>query len=170
VAELGRQISIDYAGSKLVAVVVLRGGFIFAGDLVRQMDPDLGLRVDFVAASSYGNQTTSSGRVEIRPEIQLGVTGRPILIIEDIVETGRTLKALRDSILAQGAESVNVVSLLLKEHRQVEDLTIKYIGFSIPDVFVVGYGLDFAQMYRHFSDIRRLETTDPVSIQDQPKL
>ena len=170
VAELGQQISVDYAGRGLMAVVVLRGGFIFAGDLLRQLHPELPVQVDFVAASSYGNQTTPSGRVEIEREIQLDMAGRPVLIIEDIIETGQTLKVLRDSILDRQAGSVDVVTLLLKEHRQVEDLTIKYIGFSIPDEFVVGYGLDFAQMYRHLADIRVLGSRAAASTEDQSRL
>ena len=166
VAELSQHISFDYTGSGMVAIVVLRGGFIFGADLVRQLHPELPVQVDFVVASSYGNQTTPSGPVEIEREVQLDMAGRPVLIIEDIIETGQTLRVLRDSILARQAGSVHIVTLLRKEHREVEDLTIKTIGFSIPDVFVVGYGLDFSQMYHHLPDIRILEFSEAASIQD----
>ena len=163
VTELGRQISTDYAGSKLAAIVTLRGSFIFAADLVRQLSPKLSVQVDFLAASSYGNQTTSSGRLDISQDFQADLAGRPVLIIEDIVDTGETLKAIRDLVLVRQPRSVEIVTLLRKDHKQIRDLPIKYIGFSVPDVFVVGYGLDFAQMYRHLADIRILEYTTAAS-------
>jgi hypoxanthine phosphoribosyltransferase len=163
---LGQQISVDYSGRELVAVAVLRGSFVFAGDLVRQIDPKISLRMDFIAASSYGDRTNSSGHVEINQQLQVDISGRSVLIIEDIVETGRTLRAIQDTLWAADPDSVRTVTLLYKEGPDNRDLTLDYVGFRIPNVFVVGYGLDFAQMHRHLPDIRLLESAPEDGMKD----
>jgi hypoxanthine phosphoribosyltransferase len=158
VTEIGRQISAHYAGSDLLAVTVLRGGFIFAADLLRKLERTLRVRIDFISASSYLDQTVSSGRVQIGAELGLPLQGSHVLIVEDIVDSGRTLKLLQDKIAAQGPASVRTVALLDKDVQRNQECALDYIGFSIPNVFVVGYGLDHAQMYRHLPDIHVLDS------------
>ena len=157
VAELGRQISADYRGDKVVATIILKGAFIFASDLLRQIDPGLNVEIDFVRASSYGDDTVSSGRVVLEGPDPALVADQKVLVIEDIVDTGHTLKALTSRIKAMGARSVEIAALLSKD-RNPDAPYVRYLGFHIPDVFVVGYGLDYAQNYRHLPDIRVLAT------------
>lgn len=154
ISGLARRISDDYAGVGLLALTVLRGGFVFGADLIRRMDPAIAVQVDFLRAGSYGDGTTSSGRVDV--EHPPPVDGRDVLIVEDIVDTGRTLTSLQERIRDRGARSLRTVTLLDKEGRPDRRCTLDYVGFRIPDLFVVGYGLDYAQMYRHLPDIHVL--------------
>jgi len=154
VAELGTEISNDCVESQLVALVILRGGFIFAGDLLRSLDPAIEVAVDFMSVTSYGDGTTSSGEIHIAKEPDLRVEGKDVLVIEDILETGLTLGSVRDRLVERGARSVRFVTLLEKTGKRRHAVTPDYIGFQIPDVFVVGYGLDYAQKYRNLPDIR----------------
>lgn len=155
IAGLAHRISDDYAGGGLLALTVLRGGFVFGADLIRQMDPEIAVQVDFLRASSYGDRTTSAGRVDVAhpPPVE----DRDVLIVEDIVDTGRTLESLQERIRDHGARSLRTVTLLDKEGRPDRRCTLDYVGFRIPDLFVVGYGLDYAQMYRHLPDIHVLD-------------
>jgi hypoxanthine phosphoribosyltransferase len=147
VAQLGKEVTADYAGRPPLLVGVLKGAFMFMSDLSRAVD--LPVEFDFMAVSSYGTATHSSGVVRILKDLELDLTGRHVLIVEDIVDSGLTLAYLRKNLLARGPASLEVCALLLKEGLQAGDPDIKYVGFRIPPVFVVGYGLDVAERYRN---------------------
>ncbi len=147
VAELGRQITSDYAEHPPLLVGVLKGAFVFMADLARAID--LSVDVDFMAVSSYGSATRSSGVVRIVKDLDSDLTGRHVLIVEDIIDSGLTLQYLRKNLQARGPASVEVCALLLKEGLQKVDPQLKYVGFSIPPEFVIGYGLDVAEVYRN---------------------
>jgi hypoxanthine phosphoribosyltransferase len=156
VAELGAKITADYAGRSLVVLPVLKGSFVFAADLVRQID--LPLTVEFLGVQSYGDSTKSSGIVRITMDLAKPIEGLDVLLIEDIVDTGLTSSYLIDQIAARGPRSLKMCSLLNKPARMIKPVSIDYLGFTIPDVFVVGYGLDGAQKHRNLPDIRVIET------------
>lgn len=156
VRELGRQISEDYRGKTIFAVGILKGSLVFMADLIRAIDGDV--EVDFMSLSSYGNATESSGNVRITKDMDTSPSGKNILIIEDIIDTGNTLKYLKDVYLAgKNAESVKIVTLLDKPSRRRADVHADYIGFEVDDVFIVGYGLDYAQKFRELPYIAYLE-------------
>jgi hypoxanthine phosphoribosyltransferase len=155
VAELGARITGDYAGRPPVVLAVLKGSFVFAADLVRAID--LPLSVEFLGVQSYGDATRSSGIVRITLDLARSVEGLDVLLVEDIVDTGLTSAYLVEQIAARGPRSVKVCALLHKPARLVKAVDIAYLGFTIPDVFVVGYGLDEAQRHRNLRDIRVLE-------------
>lgn len=146
-AELGAQITADYADHPPLLVGVLKGGFVFMADLARCID--LPVEFDFMAISSYGSSTKTSGVVRIVKDLDADLTGRHVLIIEDIVDSGLTLAYLRRNLGARGAASVAVCALLVKEGLQREDPDLAYVGFHIPAEFVVGYGLDVAERFRN---------------------
>ncbi len=146
VKELAAQICQDYRGKHPVLVGVLNGAFVFLADLVRHMD--LPCTVDFVSWSSYGKDTSSSGVFRIMKDLETNVESKHVLIVEDIIDTGLTLHYLLDNIRARKPASVKVVALLDKPSRRRIEAKADYLGFQIPDAFVVGYGLDFAQRYR----------------------
>ena len=162
ISEMAQTISRDYAGTELLAVVVLRGGFIFASDLLRKLDSAVRVRLDFVSASSYGSETVSTGKVRILRDLDDLVEGASVLIIDDILETGETLTRIRTMMEERGAASVRVATLLHKKGKLKRPLTADYVGFQIPDEFVVGYGLDFAGCYRNLPDIRTLAAGDTI--------
>ena len=147
VKELGVQLQEDLADKNPIFISVLRGAFIFMADIVRacQVPCD----VEFIAVSSYGNTTKSSGKVQITHDIQQDITGRHLVIIEDILDTGNTLLFLKQYFLTKGAASVTICTLLDKPSRRTKAVTADYIGYTVPDEFVVGYGLDYAQKYRN---------------------
>ena len=147
VAEMGAGIARDYAGRTPLLVGVLKGAYIFLSDLVRATDLRLG--VEFMAISSYGMGTRSSGEVRIVKDLDVPVEGRDILVVEDIVDTGLTLSYLISSLRGRGAKSVHLAALLDKWERREREVKIDYCGFKIPDHFVVGYGLDYAERYRN---------------------
>lgn len=148
VRELGQAISSDYAGKDLVLVSVLRGAILFIADLVRAIS--LPVTIDFMAISSYGPSTESSGVVKVVKDLEENIVGRHVLVIEDIIDTGLTLNYLLRNLSARDPASLNVCVLLDKAARRIAyNLPIKYKGFDVPDVFVVGYGLDFRQKYRN---------------------
>jgi hypoxanthine phosphoribosyltransferase len=155
VAEMGAEIARDYAGRTPLLVGVLKGAYIFLSDLVRATDLRLG--VEFMAISSYGAGTRSSGEVKIVKDLDVPVEGRDILIVEDIVDTGLTLSYLINSLHGRGAKSVRLAALLDKWERREREVKIDYCGFRIPDAFVVGYGLDFAERYRNLPYIAVLK-------------
>jgi hypoxanthine phosphoribosyltransferase len=147
VRELGKQISLDYAGRNLLVICVLKGAFIFMADLVKSMD--VPLELDFMAVSSYGVSTKSSGVVKIIKDLDIPVEGRDVMIVEDIIDSGLTLSYLIDVLERRNALSIAVVTLFDKPARRTVDLEPDYKGFTLPDAFVVGYGLDYAEKYRN---------------------
>ena len=151
VAQLGRTITHDYAGKELLLVGVLRGAWVFMADLSREID--LPVQVDFMAVSSYGNSTTSSGVVRILKDLDEDLTGRHVLIVEDIIDSGLTISYLRRNLRNRQAASVEVCALLVREGRQQVEEGFKYVGFAIPPDFVVGYGLDVSGNYRNLKFI-----------------
>ena len=151
VKELGRQITAEYAGRQLVLLCVLKGSFVFAADLARAIE--LPLRVEFLGVQSYGDDTTSSGAVQITQDLTRPIDGEDVLIVEDIVDTGLTLHYLADQLLTRGPASVKICALLHKPARMKNVVKIDYLGFTIEDVFVVGYGLDCAQRHRNLPHI-----------------
>ncbi len=160
VKELGRRISEDYKGRPLTVVGILKGSFVFMADLIREIDADV--QLDFIAAASYGNKTESSGEIQIKKDMDITPAGKDILIVEDIIDSGNTLKYLRDIYLAgKNAKSVKIATLLSKPSRRKVDIEPDYNGFVIDDLFVVGYGLDYAQQYRQLPYIAWLEEENP---------
>ncbi|MDQ1397963.1 MAG: hypoxanthine phosphoribosyltransferase [Acidimicrobiaceae bacterium] len=147
IAELGQQITKDYAGRPPLLVGVLKGAFMFMSDLARAID--LPVEFDFMAVSSYGSATKTSGVVRIVKDLDLDLTGRHVLVVEDIVDSGLTLSYLRRNLMARGPASLEVCALLVKEGLQRTDPDLAYTGFRIPPDFVVGYGLDAAERYRN---------------------
>ena len=146
IGEMGRQIAADYAGKPLTIVGILKGAAIFFADLARAID--LPLQMDFMSVSSYGNGTTSSGVVKIIKDLDADVTGRHILLVEDIIDTGITLAYLKDYLGNRGAESVKICALLDKPTRRERAVPVDYMGFTMPDEFLIGYGVDYAENYR----------------------
>lgn len=147
IKELGAQISKDYAGKDLLIIGILRGVAIFIGDISRSID--IPLEIDFMAISSYGASTRSSGVVRILKDLDSSITGRHVLIVEDIVDTGLTLSYLLRMLQERRPASVEICALLDKPARRLVDVQAKYLGFTIPDHFVVGYGLDYGQKFRN---------------------
>ncbi len=149
VAELGAEISREYAGRDLVMVGVLKGALLFIADLMRQLT--VPCEVDFMAVSSYGSSTDSSGVVRILKDLDAPIEGRDVLIVEDIIDSGLTLQYLLRNLRARNPGSLEVCALLTKPARRRVELPIRYVGFEIPDRYVIGYGLDYAQRYRNLS-------------------
>jgi hypoxanthine phosphoribosyltransferase len=155
VRELGAQITHDYTGRDLVLVCVLKGSFVFASDLARAID--LPLRIDFLGVRSYGEGTESSGVVQITQDLSRPIEHEDVLLVEDIVDTGLTVAHLRDLLRTRSPLSVKVCALLHKPARARVEIAIDYLGFTIEDRFVVGYGLDFAERYRNLPYIGVIE-------------
>jgi hypoxanthine phosphoribosyltransferase len=151
VCEIGARITQDYEGERLLLVGVLRGAVVVMGDLMRCID--LPCEIDFMDISSYGSGSSSSGVVRILKDLDEDITGRHVLIVEDIVDTGLTLSYLRRSLLARKPASLETFALLSKPSRRSVEFDVKYLGFEVPDEFVVGYGLDYAGSYRNLPDI-----------------
>lgn len=147
IAELGEEISRDYAGKELLLVCVLKGGMMFMADLARAIKVPLAM--DFMAVSSYGADTHSSGVVKIIKDLDQSIKGKHVLIVEDIIDTGLTLNYLVENLRSRNPASLKLCTLLDKPHRRAVKVDIDYRGFEIPDKFVVGYGLDFIEFYRN---------------------
>ncbi|MFW5878718.1 MAG: hypoxanthine phosphoribosyltransferase [Myxococcota bacterium] len=147
IAELGRQIATDYAGEDLTVLLILKGSFVFGADLVRAID--LPLSVDFIGLASYGDETKSSGVVRITQDLSKPVQDRHVLVVEDIIDTGLTMKYLLENLQSRHPKGIKICSLLEKPARLEHPVPIDYLGFTIPDRFVVGYGLDYAECYRN---------------------
>ena len=145
--KLGEQITKDYQGKKLLIVGVLKGSIYFFTDLSRHID--LPCNIDFIQASSYGSGTTSSGTINIIKDISEDLTGFDVLLVEDILDTGKTLKHIHDMLSTRNPESIAVVTLLDKPSRREADIRADYVGVDVPNAFVVGYGLDYDQYYRN---------------------
>lgn len=155
VAELGAQISKDYQGKEIFGVCLLKGSIIFCSDLIRHIT--VPIKIDVMRASSYGASTESSGSVKILQDLDTDITGKDVLIIEDIVDTGRTLRKTYDLLAFRNPKSLKICSLLDKPSRRVTPVDIDYTGFTIEDHFVVGYGLDYDEYYRNIPYIGILE-------------
>ena len=153
--ELGERITEDYKGERPLLVGVLRGAVIVLGDLMRKID--LPCEIDFMDISSYGTGTSSSGVVRILKDLEEDITGRHVLLVEDIIDTGLTVAYLRRTLLQREPASLEVCALLTKPSRRQVDLRVRYLGFEVPDEFVIGYGIDFAGAYRNLPDIHVLE-------------
>jgi hypoxanthine phosphoribosyltransferase len=156
VRELGGCISADYRDEKLLLVGILRGAVVFLSDLMRHLE--LPCEIDFMEVSSYGSGTQSSGVVRILKDLEEDITGKHVLIIEDIIDTGLTLSYLRRTLLARKPASLEICALLSKPSRRKVDLSVKYLGFEVPDEFVIGYGIDYAGAYRNLPDIHALKS------------
>jgi hypoxanthine phosphoribosyltransferase len=159
VRQLGAEISRDYAGRDLVMVGVLKGAVVFVADLLRSLE--IPCEIDFMDVSSYGSSTDTSGVVRILKDLDDPVTGRDVLIVEDIVDSGLTLNYLLRSLSARDPASLEVCALMTKADRRRVEVPIRYVGFEIPDAFVVGYGLDYGQKYRNLEHVAVL-TEDAV--------
>lgn len=162
IRELGAEIARDYAGRNPLLIGVLKGAFIFLSDLMRAAD--LPLNVEFIAISSYGAEMRTSGEVRILKDLDVAIEGRHILVVEDIVDTGLTLSYLLANLKSRGAESVKLAALLDKYERREKEVPIDYLGFKIPDKFVVGYGLDFAERYRNLPFIAVLKNPEEAQL------
>ncbi len=148
IAEMAQAIAADYIDEEdLLLICVLKGGYVFLGDLSRALPRPHEL--DFMGVSSYGARTESSGEVRIVMDLKEPIAGRNVLIVEDIIDSGRTLDYMRRNLLSRSPKSLRIVTLLNKPSRRAVDVDVEYIGFDIPDEFVVGYGLDFAELYRN---------------------
>ena len=151
IADLGQRILRDYQGKTPVMVCILKGASVFFSDLIREID--LPLEIEFMATSSYGASTVSSGEVRLVKDLDCSILGRDVLLVEDIVDSGMTLNYLKKTLMGRGAASLRIVTLLDKPSRRIAPLTVDYTCFEIPDAFVVGYGLDYNERYRNLPDI-----------------
>ncbi|MCI0423141.1 MAG: hypoxanthine phosphoribosyltransferase [Acidobacteria bacterium] len=151
VKELGEEISRDYQGKNLHLICILKGACVFLADLIRHLPLDIS--IDFMAVSSYANSLHTSGEVKIIKDLDSIIQGRDVLIIEDILDTGLTLDYLTRSLRTRSPHSLNICALLSKPSRRIKEVNAAYVGFEIPDEFVVGYGLDFAERYRNLPSI-----------------
>lgn len=154
VRELGTQIGRDYAGRSLVLVGILNGAFIFTADLARAID--LPLEVDFIRVASYGQGTCSSGAISLTKDIELAIAGKHVLVVEDIVDTGRTIACLTEMLAGRGPASLGICALIDKQERREVAVTVDYAGFTVAEGFLVGYGLDCAEQYRNLPAVYRL--------------
>lgn len=152
---LGKRITKDFEGKNLLVLGILKGCVFFMTDLVRRIE--LPMSIDFMSVSSYGSGTESTGRVKITKDIDIDLNGYDILLVEDILDSGRTLKYVSDILKTRGANSISIVTLLDKPERRVAPITPDYVGCSVPDEFVVGYGLDYDQKYRNLPYIGALK-------------
>jgi hypoxanthine phosphoribosyltransferase len=158
VREIGEQINKDYAGEKLVLVGVLKGSCLFLSDLARQIALDV--TFDFISVSSYGQGKISSGEVKLAKDVDTPLQGRNVIVVEDILDTGLTLTYLTKLIEAAQPKSLKIAALLDKPSRRLKPIQADYFGFKIPDEFVVGYGMDYAERYRNLPDICVLENAE----------
>lgn len=154
VAELGAAISRDYAERSVVMIGVLNGAFIFMADLVRAVD--LPLEIDFVRVASYGSNTCSSGTVNFVKDIELDIVGKDVILVEDIVDTGRTIACLKEIFAAKKVNSVRICALIDKKERREVAVEADYAGFTVAEGFLVGYGLDYAEQHRHYPAVYRI--------------
>ncbi|GAB6109157.1 hypoxanthine phosphoribosyltransferase [Fusibacter bizertensis] len=155
VEELAARISADYKGKDLLLIGVLKGANVFMCDLMRKIS--FPIQIDFIAASSYGHSTESSGVVKILKDLDYSIEGKDVIIVEDIIDTGLTLHYLMDNFNSRKPNSLEICTLLDKPERRIANLEVKYIGFQIPDEFIVGYGIDFAERYRNLPYIATLK-------------
>jgi len=155
ITALAHEIRQDFPAGQIHFICVLKGAFLFLGDLIRALDGHV--TIDFMACSSYAGGTTSSGEVRLSKDLDAGIEGRDAIVVEDIVDTGLTLHYLQEILLARSPRSLRTACLLSKPSRRKIDVTVDYVGFTIEDKFVVGYGLDYAEQYRNLPYIGVLE-------------
>lgn len=155
IGELAAQIDADYPAGPLYLVSILKGAFIFVADLARALK-HVSVRIEFMAIASYGSGKTSSGQVKVTRDLDVNIEGYDVLIVEDIVDSGVTLNYVRRLLEQRNPRSLEIITLLDKPERRIQPVRVKYVGFQIPDEFVVGYGLDYAEDYRNLRDIRVL--------------
>ena len=148
---LANQISKDYAGKELVLVCILKGAFMFLSDLIRHLR--IPVQVDFVRLGSYGSGMKTSGKIEITKDVEIPIEKKDVLIIEDIIDSGRTLQFLKDRLALLNPRSIKVCALLDKKARREVDMEADYLGTEVDDIFIVGYGIDFNENYRHLPEI-----------------
>jgi len=148
---LADRISKDYSGRELVLVCILKGAFMFLSDLARHLE--IPVKIDFVRLASYGSGMKTSGRIEITKDIELPIEGKDVLIVEDIIDSGHTLQFLKDRIILSNPRSVKICALLDKKARREVEMEVDYLGIDVEDVFIVGYGIDFNENYRHLPEI-----------------
>lgn len=158
VRELAEQIDSDYPEGPLYLVSILKGAFIFVADLARALQKH-SVRIEFMAISSYGNQKSTSGQVKVTRDLDVNIEGQNILIVEDIIDSGVTLSYLTRLLQQRRPKSLEIATLLDKPERRIQPVNVKYVGFQIPDEFVIGYGLDYAEDYRNLSEIRVLSAS-----------
>lgn len=154
VAQLGKKISKDYARANPVLVGILKGSFVFLADLVRELD--IPHEVDFISVASYGSETEATGVVKLLKDLSINIKGRHVIIVEDIVDTGLTLNYIRKNLLTRSPKSLEIITLLDKKKRRKINVPLKYVGFSIPGDFVIGYGLDYNEQYRNLPFIAKI--------------
>lgn len=155
VKKLAEQIENDFNNEAIVLIVVLKGSFIFAADLMREMKGNI--KIDFISVSSYGDETESTGKVRLLKDLDANITDQNVLVVEDIIDSGLTLHFLRGHLQAHKPKQIKICTLLDKPERRKVDLPVDYVGFVIPDEFIVGYGIDYAQMYRNLPHISTVE-------------
>mgnify|MGYP000761343765 CR=1 FL=1 len=153
--EIGEQIARDYEGEEIYLIGTLRGAVVWMADMMKSIPNDM--EIDFIMASSYGSGTTSSGSVKIKKDLEGDITGKNVIIVEDIVDTGITLKALKEHLSQRQPKSIKICTLLDKPSRRIADVKADYTGFSIDNLFVVGYGLDYDQKYRNLPYVSYIE-------------
>jgi hypoxanthine phosphoribosyltransferase len=155
VKELGAKISKDYAGKELILIGILKGSFVFLADLIRQIK--IPHKIDFIAVASYDQEIEGSGAVRLVKDLSANIEGKNVIIIEDIVDTGLTLNFIRKKLLLRNPKSLEIVTLLDRKERRKVQVPIKYVGFTVPNEFVVGYGLDLGERYRNLPYIAKIE-------------
>lgn len=146
VEQMAKEISLEFKNEELILIGLLRGSIVFLADISRKINSDC--KIDFMCVSSYGNEMNSSGNVVIKKDIDENIEGKNVLIVEDIVDTGLTLSKISDILLKRKPKKLKICTLLNKKERRIVDVKVDYVGFEIPDEFVVGYGIDYAQQYR----------------------
>ncbi|GGI15252.1 hypoxanthine phosphoribosyltransferase [Gottfriedia solisilvae] len=155
VKQIAEEIERDFNNESVVMIVVLKGSFVFAADLIREMNSDI--NVDFISVSSYSDQTESTGKVKLLKDLDSNITNKNVVVIEDIIDSGLTLHFLKDHLQLHKPRNIKICTLLDKPERRKIDLPVDYVGFVIPDEFIVGYGIDYAQKYRNLPYIATVE-------------
>jgi hypoxanthine phosphoribosyltransferase len=155
VQKLAEQIEGDFNNEAIVVIIVLKGSFVFAADLIREMKGNI--KVDFISVSSYGDETETTGKVRLLKDLDANITNQNVVVVEDIIDSGLTLHFLRDHLNTHKPKQIKICTLLDKPERRRVDLPVDYVGFVIPDEFIVGYGIDYAQMYRNLPHISTVE-------------
>ncbi len=160
IKEIGSEIRKRYTGKQLICVCVLKGAVVFLADLIREIGPEVDVQIDFLAISSYGASTKSSGVVKIQKDLSSDIHGKHVLIVEDILDTGLSLTYIKRLLSERNPESVEIAVLLDKAERRQQPVEVQYTGFEIPDEFVIGYGLDFAGKFRHLPAVHIAEAAE----------
>lgn len=155
VKEMAKEIENDLVNEEIVLIVVLKGSFVFAADLIRELKGDV--KVDFISVSSYSDQTETTGKVKLIKDLDANITNRNVVVVEDIIDSGLTLHFLRDHLKMHKPKQIKICTLLDKPERRKVELPVDYVGFVIPDEFIVGYGIDYAQKYRNLPYIATVE-------------